>query len=100
VCKKFSCNYVGGQLECGVNGVLSYQGGSSDCVWLRQDMEYHDVVKVVGGMIQEGLQGRSLWYSTRYDRKMLLPLQREGDVGKLEKGSDEFGCMYIADSNG
>ena len=88
-----------GQLECGVNGVLSYQGGSSDCVWLRQDLGLHDVVKVVEGTIQEGLQGRSLWYSTKYDRKMVLPLRRDVDVGKLVKGNDEFGYMYIVDKN-
>ena len=90
----------GGQLECAVNGLLSYQGGSSDCVWLRQDMGYDDVVKVVEGTIEEGIQGRSLWYSTKYDRKMLLPLRRDADVGKLVKGNDEFGYMYIAESNG
>ena len=66
-----------------MNGVLSYQGGSSDCVWVRQDMGFHHVVKVVEGTIQEGLQGRLLWYSTKYDWKILLPLQRDGDVGKL-----------------
>jgi len=28
---------------------------------------------------------------------MLLPLQRDGDVGKLLKGNDDFGYMYIAE---
>jgi len=37
----------GGQLERGGNGVLSYAGGRSDCVWLSQDMRFDDVVKVV-----------------------------------------------------
>jgi len=59
-------------------------------------MGHDDVVKVVEGTIQEGLQGRALWYSTNYDRKMLLPLKRDG----LVKDNDEFGYMYIADSNG
>jgi len=63
-------------------------------------MGYDDVVKVVEGTIEEGLQGRSLWYSTKYDRKMLLPLRRDVDVGKLVKGNEDFGYMYIADSNG
>ena len=60
-------------------------------------MRFDDVVKVVEGMKQEGLQGRTLWYSTKYDWRMLLPLQRGGDVGKLVKGNDEFGYMYIAE---
>ena len=28
---------------------------------------------------------------------MLLPLQRDGDVGKLLKGNEEFRYMYIAE---
>jgi len=68
-------------------------------VWLRQDIGFHHVVKVVEGMIQEGPQGRSLWYSTKYDWKMLLPLQRDMDVGTLVKGNDEFGDMYIVERN-
>jgi len=52
----------GGQLECGVNGVLSYQGGSN-YVWLRQYMGFDDVVKAVEGTIQKGLQGRRLCHS-------------------------------------
>ena len=50
----------GGHLECGVNGQLSYMGGSSDCVWVTEDMRYEDVVRAVEGTIQEGLQGRRL----------------------------------------
>jgi len=69
----------------------------NDCVWLRQDMRFDDVVKDVEGTIEEGLRGCTLWYSTKYDRKMLMQLQRDGDVGKLVKGNDEFGYMYITE---
>ena len=48
------------------------------------------MVKAVEGIIEEGLRGRTLWYSTKYDRKMLMQLQRDGDVGK---GNDEFAYM-------
>ena len=95
MCERFFCTYAGRQLECGVNGVLSYQGESNDCVWLRQDMRFHNVVKVVKGTIQEGLQGRTLWYSTKYDRKILLSLQRDEDAGKLVKGNDELGYIIL-----
>jgi len=61
-------------------------------------MWFDDFVKVVDGMIQEGLQERTLWYNIKYDRKMLSPLQRDGDVGKLVKDNDEFGYMYIAEA--
>jgi len=30
-------------------------------------MRFDDVVKAVEGTIHEGLQGRRLWYSTKYD---------------------------------
>jgi len=87
----------GGQLECGGNGLLSYVGGRTDCVWLRHDMRLEDVIKAVEGTIEEGLRGRTLWYSTKYDRKMLMQLQRDGDVGKLVKGNEEYGYMYIVE---
>jgi len=85
----------GGRLEGRGNGELSYVGGTSDCVWITQGMRYDEVVKVVEATIEDGLRGRRILYSTKYDRKMLLPLQRDGDVGKLVKGNDEFGYMYV-----
>ena len=66
-------------------------------MWITQGMRYDEVVKVVEATIEDGLRGRRLLYSTKYDRKMLLPLQRDGDVGKLVKENDEFGYMYIED---
>ena len=47
----------GGQLEGGENGVLSYLGGRSDCVWITQGMTFDEVVKVVEATIDEGLRG-------------------------------------------
>jgi len=81
------------------NGFLTYQRGSSNCVWLRQDIEVGDVVKLVERTKQEGLWERMLWYSTKYDRNMFTPLPRDGDVGKLLKGNDEFGYMYVAEKD-
>ena len=66
-------------------------------MWITQGMTFDEVVKVVEATIEEGLRGRRLLYSTKYDRKMLLPLQRDGDVGKLLKGNDDFGYKYIAE---
>ena len=60
-------------------------------------MGFDNVVKVVERMIQEGLQERTLWYSTKYDQKISLLLQRDWDVGKLVKGNNEFEYMYIAE---
>jgi len=60
-------------------------------------MRFDDVVKVVDGTIEEGLRARRLWYSTKYDRKILLSLQKDGDVRKLLKGNEEFGYMYIVE---
>jgi len=41
-----------------------------------------------------------MWYNTKYDQNMLMALQRDGDVGKLMKGNDAFGYMYIAEKEG
>jgi len=44
-------------------------------------MGVNDVVKLVERMIQEGLQERMLWYSTKYDWNILMPLQKDENMG-------------------
>jgi len=90
----------GGYLKCGGNSVLTYHGGSSDCIMVRKNMRVGDVVKVVEGMIGEGLREHGLVYTMKFDRNMIITLQRDGDVVKLVKGNDEFSYMYVAGKEG
>ncbi|KAJ8436061.1 hypothetical protein Cgig2_000357 [Carnegiea gigantea] len=86
------------EVKSGRNGVLTYQGGSRDCVWVRQNIRV-DEVKLAEEIVGEGLKGRKLWYNTKYDRSMWMLLHRDVDVCKLIKSNDEFACMYIANKD-
>ena len=90
----------GGYLERSVDGLVTYHGGNNDCVWLTEDMRIDDVMKLVQETIQEELRNRMMWYNTKYDRNMLMALQRDGDVRKLMKDNDAFRYMYSADKDG
>jgi len=90
----------GGYLERGGNSVLTYHGGSRDCILVKGNMGVGDVVKVVQETMGKGLREHMRWYSTKFDRNMIMPLQREGDVVKLIKGNDEFLYMYVAEKEG
>ena len=63
-----------GYLDRGGNSALTYHGGSSDCILVRENMGVGDVVKVVEKMIGEGVKESGLWYSTKFDRNMIMPL--------------------------
>ena len=91
---------LGGYLKRGGNGVLTYHGGISDCILMRQNIGVADVVKVEEEMMGEGFRECRLWYNTKFDRNLLMPLQRDGDVGKLIKGNDDFMYMYVAEKDG
>ena len=42
----------------------------------------------------------SIWFNTKYDRSMRVWMQWHVDVGKLIKGNDEFGYIYVAGREG
>ena len=84
-----------GYLELGVNGLVTYHGGQNDCVWLMEDIEVDDVMKLVQETIREELWNRMVLYNTKYDRNMLMAFQRDGDLEKLVKGNDACGHMIL-----
>ncbi|KAJ8425718.1 hypothetical protein Cgig2_015866 [Carnegiea gigantea] len=81
-----------GYLEHGGNSVLTYHRGSSDCIFVRENMGVDDVVKIV----EETIDG----YTMKFDRNVIIPLQRDGDVVKLVKGNDEFSYMFVGEKEG
>ena len=86
----------GGYVEVRSDGGLTYHGGRSDCAWLRKGMGIGNMVRVVEEVMGEGLSDRSMWFNTKYDRSMMVWMQRDVDVGKLIKGNEEFAYIYVA----
>ncbi|KAJ8447210.1 hypothetical protein Cgig2_030441 [Carnegiea gigantea] len=90
----------GEYLEHGGNSMLTYHGGSSDCILVRENIGLGHVVKVVEEMIDEGLRERGMWYTMKFYQNVLMSLQRDGDVVKSVIGNDEFSYMYVGEKKG
>ncbi|KAJ8423715.1 hypothetical protein Cgig2_002087 [Carnegiea gigantea] len=90
----------GGYLDREGNGVLTYHGGSSNCILVRENIGAGGVVRVAEETMGEGLREHRLWYSTKFDQNAIMPLQRDGDVVKLIKGNDEFLYMNVVEKEG
>ena len=81
---------------------MTYHGGMSDYVWVREGMRIGNVVKLMEEAMGEWLGERRLWYTTKYDRWMIFLVQGDADVWsvwKLIKGNDEFVYMHVVEKD-
>ena len=69
---KFLLTFVGGYVEVRSDGSLTNHGGRSDCVWPRKGMGIGNVMLVVEEVMGEGFGERKMWFTTKYDRSMML----------------------------
>ena len=56
------------------------------------------------GMVKEvigiNMLKRRVWYSLKYDREMLLPIEGDTDVQMMFKGNDEYGYLFVGGKDG
>ena len=57
-----------GELEEDGDGKLTYVGGSTKCILLKEEMAMEEVLRLVMGIKGSELREEKLWYSLRYDR--------------------------------
>ena len=89
-----------GVLDDGVNGLMTYVGGRSACTWISPSMGVGDVLKLLEREIGESVKGRRVWYSLKFDRRMLMALEKDEDVVKLVRGNDGHAYVYIVGNDG
>jgi len=86
---------VGGVLHDGTNGVITYAGGNSRCIWVYDNMRIGDVLKLVehamGGVSKEV----NVWYTMKFDRRLLLSFENDGDVRSMMRGNDGHAYLYV-----
>ena len=70
-------------------GKLYYNWGRKDYVWVKENMEVVDVLRLVEEAMWKGIRGRLTQYGLKCNRMKLLPLGWDGGVEKLMKGNDE-----------
>ena len=66
-------------VDDGINGVMTYVGGTTRCVWVSEGMGAGDVWKVLEEAVGVGLMGRTVWYNMKYDRSFMLPFVNNGN---------------------
>ncbi|KAJ8444749.1 hypothetical protein Cgig2_033757 [Carnegiea gigantea] len=81
----------GGELEENGDGKLTYVGGSTKCILLKEGMAMEEVLRLATGIRGSDLRDGKLWYSLKYDRQMLMAIEGDMDVRMILKGNDEHG---------
>ena len=85
------------------DGKVTYEGGSRTCMVVRERTGAEELFKMVRKMIESDKSEEKLWYSLKYDRKMLVPVEVDSDVVHVEvifKGNDEHFYLYVAGGAG
>ena len=88
----------GGILHEGTNGVMTYTGGNTRCVWLYENMRFRDVLKLVEHAMGIVLKEAKVWYTTKFDRRMFLPFENDGDIRSMMRGNDRHAYLYVTAS--
>ena len=91
---------MGGQMEEGGDGKVTYLGGSKKCVVLKEGARIEEVRRVVTELSGIELSERKVWYNLKYDRELVMALEGEADVRMFFKGNEEHGYLFVGDSNG
>jgi len=68
---------MGGVMEDGGEGKITYNGGSRKCMLAREGMGVQYLREMVRKIMGAGVKVDRIWYSLKYDRKMVMVV--EGD---------------------
>ena len=74
---------------------MSHVDGRTEYVDVEDMGEAADM-KLVDKVLKESLGKRKLWFSMKFDRRILALVGRYGDLLKLVKGNDEYAFLYMS----
>ena len=63
---------------------------------MSPSMGIGDVLKMAEKEMGESLRGRDVWYTLKFDRRLLLLFGKDVDIVKLVRGND--GHVYLYDA--
>ncbi|KAJ8444421.1 hypothetical protein Cgig2_005943 [Carnegiea gigantea] len=82
---------MGGELDDGGAGKVTYVGGWTKYIVLKEGVGMEEVQRMVSEITGNDLIVQKLWHSLKYDRRMVM---------KLEDGNNKHGYLYVGDSDG
>jgi len=87
-------------LHDGMNGVMTYVGGNTVCTWVSQEMGLSNVWKLLEDTMRVAVMDMNVWYSMTFDRRLLTPFQRDGDVINMMQGNDGHTYLHVYEVGG
>uniref|UniRef100_A0A7C8Z3Q2 Uncharacterized protein n=1 Tax=Opuntia streptacantha TaxID=393608 RepID=A0A7C8Z3Q2_OPUST len=69
-------------------------------VWTWENLSEVAVMKLFEEVIGQSLRECNLWFSMKFDRKIVVLFGRGGDLLKLAKGNDECAYIYVGGNDG
>ena len=82
-------------LEDGMNEMMNYVSGSTKCVWMSQDIRVVDILKLAEEAMGVSVRELKMWYTMKFDQRMMLPFQDDGNVMSMMRGNDCHGYLYV-----
>ena len=71
---------MGGELDDGGGGKVTYVGGWTKCMVLKKDMELEEVLRKVSEITSSELTVQKLWYSLKCDGGMVMAIEWDAEV--------------------
>ena len=87
----------GGVLHDGMNGLMTYVGGDTRCMWVSQEMGVADIWKLLEGVMGVAIMGKKVWYTMKFDRRLLMPFETDGDVVNMMRDNDGHAYVYVSE---
>ncbi|KAJ8429409.1 hypothetical protein Cgig2_025596 [Carnegiea gigantea] len=84
---------IGGELDNGGPGKITYAGGSMKCIMLKEGLEIEEVRRVV-----TEITGNNLTVQ-KFTTRVVMEGERDADVRMFLKENDEHGYLYEGDSD-
>jgi len=71
-------------------------GANTRCIWVSKNMKVGDVVKLLGHAMGVVLREVKVWYSRKFDTRLLVPFQNDGDNAR----NDGHAYVYVTEMEG
>ena len=69
-------------------------------MWVLEEMGLSDVWKSLEEAMEVVVMDKKVWYSMKFDRRLLIPSQSDSDVVNITRGNDGHAYLYVGNVKG
>ena len=85
---------MGGVLEKGGDGKVTYEGGLRKCMLVKEEVGVKEVQRMVLESIGGNFSEHKICYSMKHDRQILMPIEADLDSKMIFNGNEEHRYLY------